>query len=254
MSRPTKEPEGAGPSLGDIWPCPVDEMVMIYAPADEFEMGSDASDSDADDAKFPQHSVTLDGFWIDQTEVTNVQYRRCVEAGACQAPTCEWGWSTYEHAEHANHPVLCVDWYGAAAYCEWTGARLPTEAEWEYAARGPDSFIYPWGNSPPDSTLLNYAGNVGDTTEVGSYPGGASWCQALDMAGNVWEWVADWYGNHPSEPQTNPTVQPAGKDKLWRGGSYSDAHRTFRTTHRCANAPDVRIPAVGFRCAGQPGG
>jgi formylglycine-generating enzyme required for sulfatase activity len=197
--------------------------------------------------------VTLDAFWIDQTEVTNTQYRQCVEAGVCQAPpeACDYG--GYGHAHRADHPVLCVDWYGAVAYCEWAGARLPTEAEWEYAARGPDSVTYPWGNRTPDSTLLNYAGNVGDTTKVGSYPDGASWCAALDMAGNVWEWVADWHGKHPSEPQTNPTGQPVGEYKVVHGGSYFDGQTYVRAAHRFQSLPDDRSPSRGFRCAGQAG-
>ena len=235
------------------WTRPADGMVMVQVPGGTFQMGSAEGDPDAEVNEFPQHSVTLDPFWIDQTEVTNAQYRQCVEAGACQAPpeTCDYG--VYGHAHRADHPVLCVDWYGAAAYCEWAGARLPTEAEWEYAARGPDSAIYPWGNSPPDSTLLNYAGIVDDTTEVGSYPDGASWCGALDMAGSVWEWVADWHGKHPSEAQTNPTGQPAGQYKVVHGGSYADGLTCVRAAHRFQSLPDDHSPSRGFRCAGQGG-
>jgi len=184
---------------GVTWTRPADGMVMVHVPAGTFQMGSSESDPNAEGDEFPQHSVTLDALWIDRTEVTNAQYRRCVEAGACQAPTkCDWGSPNYGEDKKANHPVLCVDWHGAAAYCEWAGGRLPTEAEWEYAARGPDSFIYPWGNDLPDATLLNYAENVGDTSQVGSYSDGASWCGALDMAGNLWEWVADWYDIYSS--------------------------------------------------------
>jgi serine/threonine-protein kinase len=229
-------------------------MVMVRVPGGTFQMGSVEGDPDAEADESPQHSVTLDAFWIDQTEVTNAQYRQCVDAGACQAPTtCDWGMPTYVHEKYAEHPALCVNWYEAAAYCEWAGARLPTEAEWEYAARGPDSFVYPWGNDPPDSTLLNYAENVGDTTKVGSYPDGASWCQALDMAGNIWEWVADWHGKYPSEAQTNPTGQPAGETKAIRGGGYFDDKTCIRTTHRYFEPPDSHVPHVGFRCAGQAG-
>jgi serine/threonine-protein kinase len=239
---------------GITWTRPSDGMVMVHVPGGTFQMGSIEGDPDAEPAESPQHSVTLDAFWIDQTEVTNAQFGQCVEAGVCEAPTtCDWGMPTYVHDKYADHPALCVDWHGAAAYCDWAGARLPTEAEWEYAARGSDSFVYPWGDSPPDSTLLNYAGNVGDTAKVGSYPDGASWCGALDMAGNVWEWVDDWHGKYPSEAQTNPTGQPAGEARVYRGGSYADDHKCTRTACRYYSSPDNRMPAVGFRCAGEAG-
>jgi formylglycine-generating enzyme required for sulfatase activity len=257
-AAPTEAPTEKVPGepavqAGTTWTRPADGMVMVHVPGGTFQMGSDESDPDAEVDEFPRHAVTLDAFWIDQTEVTNTQYRQCVEAGVCQAPpeACDYG--SYGHAHRADHPVLCVDWYGAVAYCEWAEARLPTEAEWEYAARGPDNFIYPWGNSPPDNTLLNYAGNVDDTTKVGSYPGGASWCQALDMAGNVWEWVADWHGKHPSEAQTNPTGQPVGEYKMVHGGSYVDGPTCVRAAHRFQGLPDDRSPSRGFRCAGQAG-
>ena len=252
-TEPPTEAVAGGPAIepGTTWTRPADGMVMVHVPGGTFQMGSDESDPDAEVEEFPQHAVTLDAFWIDQTEVTNTQYRQCVEAGVCQAPpeACDYGGYVHEH--RADHPVLCVDWSGAAAYCEWAGARLPTEAEWEYAARGPDSAIYPWGNSPPDSTLLNYAGIVDDTTEVGSYPDGASWCAALDMAGSVWEWVADWYGKHPAEAQTNPTGQPAGEYKVAHGGSYFDGPAYVRAALRFQALPDDRTPSRGFRCAGQ---
>ncbi|MEA3397506.1 MAG: SUMF1/EgtB/PvdO family nonheme iron enzyme, partial [Chloroflexota bacterium] len=156
---------------------------------------------------------------------------------------------------HADHPVIEVSWYGADAYCEWVGARLPTEAEWEYAARGPDGFIYPWGDSTPNATLLNYDGNVGGTTEVGSYPDGASWCDALDMAGNVWKWVADWYGDYPSTAQTNPTGPAEGSYKVLRGGGWADAYWTgVRAPDRSLGTLGVRDSGLGFRCVFPPGG
>jgi formylglycine-generating enzyme required for sulfatase activity len=232
----------------------VDGMVMVHVPGGTFQMGSAEGDPDAEEIEFPQHAVTLDGFWIDQTEVTNAQYRQCEEAGACQAPSTDCEWGGYEHAHRENHPVVCVDWYMAAAYCEWVGARLLTEAEWEYAARGPDNFIYPWGDSPPDNTLLNYGGNVEDTTEVGSYLDGASWCGVLDLAGNVWEWVADWYGKYTSEALTNPAGPPAGTFKVVRGGSFADGPTCTRAAHRYHDLlPDDPRASLGFRCAGQAG-
>jgi len=258
-------------SVGDTWIRPIDDMAMIYMPDGTFQMGSDSSDTDASDDEFPQHPVTLDGFWIDRTEVTNAQYRQCVEAEVCQAPTtCDWGEPTYGDASKADHPVVCVDWYGAQAYCEWVGARLPTEAEWEYAARGEQGYVYPWGddfdcsrgNFDDETELDDYVVPGGEgcdgyvrTAPVGSFPTGASWCGALDMAGNVWEWVADWYGNYPSEAQTNPTGPVTGDYKVLRGGSWYYYHRDVRAAYRY----DLYSPAycyyfVGFRCVVPPGG
>ena len=231
-----------------------DGMVLVHVPGGTFQMGSAEDDEMAGDDEHPEHPVTLDAFWIDQTEVTNAQYRQCVEAGACQAPMAgEWGEPTYGYAHAADHPVVGVNWYEAVTYCEWVGARLPTEAEWEYAARGPDNVTYPWGDSPPDNMLLNYDGIIGNSAGVGSYPEGASWCEALDMGGNAWEWVADWYGKYPSGAQTNPTGQPAGEYKTVRGGSYADGQGCVRAAHRFTWLPDGRLASIGFRCAGQPG-
>jgi len=251
VEEPAGEPAG---EPGTTRTRSVDGMVMVHVSGGTFQMGSAEGAPGAEAGEFPQHPVTLDGFWIDQTEVTNRQYRQCEEAGACQAPSSDCEWGGYEHAHRADHPVVCVDWYMAAAYCEWAGARLPTEAEWEYAARGPDNFIYPWGNSPPDNTLLNYAGNVEDTTEIGSYLDGASWCGALDLAGNVWEWVADWYGKYVSEALANPAGPPAGTFKVVRGGSFADGPTCIRAAHRYHDLlPDDPRASLGFRCAGQAG-
>ncbi len=171
-------------------------------------MGSEEGDEDEQ----PVHEVTLDAFWIDRTEVTNAQFAGCVADGACQPPS-ETSSSTrdpyYGNDEFADYPVIYVSWNDASEFCEWAGGRLPTEAEWEYAARGPESFTYPWGNNGPSTSLLNFDTNVGDTSEVGSYPDGASWVGALDMAGNVWEWVNDWYdsGYYQNSPGENPRVR-----------------------------------------------
>jgi len=242
-------------------------MVMVYVPGGTFQMGSDEGDPSAGGDEFPQHSVTLDGFWIDQMEVTNAQYRQCVEAGACRAPTtCNRGEPTYGEVARADHPVVCVDWSGAAAYCAWAGARLPTEAEWEYVARGPQGLVYPWGGEF-DGARLNYCDanceeswadgavddGYADTAPVGSYPGGVSWCGALDMAGNVWEWVADWWGKYPSEAQTNPAGPEMGGYKVLRGGGWSDNQEYVRAANRNYYPPDARFDHVGFRCVGQPG-
>jgi formylglycine-generating enzyme required for sulfatase activity len=153
----------------------------VWVEAGPFEMGSEEGDPDEQ----PVHTVTLDGFYIDTFEVTNAHFRQCVEAGTCQAPTtCDFGEPTYEDETKEDHPVVCVSWNQAKTYCEWRDARLPTEAEWEKAARGTDGRTYPWGDGT-ECDNANYGGCVGDTTKVGSYPAGVSPYGAYDMAGNV---------------------------------------------------------------------
>ena len=228
-----------------------DGMVMVSVPGGEFEMGLDERYSGAE----PAHTVTLDSFWIDQTEVTNAQYRLCMEGGSCDPPA-KSGSNTresyYGNKDYGDYPVIYVSWHQAVDYCKWVGGRLPTEAEWEYAARGPNSSVYPWGDSAPNDALLNYVNyhqDVHDTTKVGSYPSGASWCGALDMAGNVWEWVADWYGDYPSDRQTNPSGPSFGKLRVIRGGSWGSTLCFVRSTVRFRNPPDDALFNVGFRCA-----
>ena len=238
-------------SLDDTWTRPADKIVMVYVPEGEFEMGSDDGDRD----ERPVHTVGLDGFWIDRAGVTNAQYRQCVEAGECEPPmacTEGEGQPTYEESGKTEHPVVCVDWFVAKAYCEWAGGRLPTEAEWEYAARGPEGFKYPWGDNEPNDMLLNYFPSfVGDTTEVGSYPDGASWCGALDMAGNVWEWAADWYAAdyYAASPSTNPTGPSSGSKRVIRGGSWDNVAFDVRTANDYRSLPEGRWRDTGFRCA-----
>jgi TolB protein len=237
-------------SLHDIWTRPTDEMVMIYVPGGTFQMGSGTSDSDANDDEFPQHSVTLDGFWIDRTEVTNAQYSLCVADRACQAGP----YADDTNFNGDDYPVVGVSWEDAANYCSWAGARLPTEAEWEYTARGTQGYIYPWGDDF-DCTHGNFDGEGCDgyvwTAPAGSFPVGASWCGSLDMAGNVWEWVADWDGDYTSEAQKNPTGPTTGNRKILRGGSFNFGSSYARTTDRSRHYPDGREGYggyVGFRC------
>ncbi len=193
------------------------EMVLISA--GPFEMGS----ADGDDDESPMHTVTLDDYYIDDTEVTNAQYNQCVDAGACDSPadTSSYTRDSYYYASEFNsYPVIWVSWKDANTFCEWRGDRLPTEAEWEKAARGDDGRVYPWGDTF-DGGLLNYCDvNCGfdgadqdsndghsDTAPVGNYPRGSGPNGVLDMAGNVWEWVADWYdeGYYASSPSENPS-------------------------------------------------
>jgi serine/threonine-protein kinase len=222
-------------------------MEMVYVPGGTFEMGS--IDGDVDEQ--PVHAVTLDSFWIDRTEVTNAQYARCVADGRCSPPS-ETGSFTrgsyYGDSQFDEYSVIYVSWHDADTYCQWAGGRLPTEAVWEYAARGRDGHIYPWGSASPDDTLLNYNKNVGDTTRVGSYPGGASWVGATDMAGNVHELVADWKGEYSSEAQTDPKGSATGTSKVVRGGSWDGDKRDVRAARRSEVDPVVRFYDIGFRC------
>ena len=249
----------AGHGLGDTSTRPADGMSMVYVPGGQYKMGGTGNFADR------KHTVELDSFWIDQTEVTNAHYRRCVEAGACRAPTtCSWGEPTYDDAAKADHPVLCVAWHDAHSYCQWAGGRLPTEAEWEYAARGTDSALYPWGDEF-DGTKLNscdtncphedqrvtaYDDGYARTAPAGNYPAGASWCGALDLAGNVWEWVADWHGSYPLTRQTNPTGPERGSERLIRGGSWFDYNEYgfLRAANRHPFEPRATNDTIGFRC------
>jgi iron(II)-dependent oxidoreductase len=132
-------------SLGHTWTRPADGMVMLYVPGGDFDMGSTAGDDDEQ----PVHTVTLDGFWVDRNEVTNAQYEQCVADGVCNSLVCsklDTNNLDKSDTENGNIPAICVNWYQAETYCSWVGARLPTEAEWEYAARGPMSWVFPWGN------------------------------------------------------------------------------------------------------------
>ncbi len=228
----------------------------ILIPAGAFVMGCLSNDNQCFDNERPQHTVTLDAYYIDKYEVTNARYQACVESDACSPPkemTSPTQELYYGNTAYADHPVVDVTWHQAEAYCAWAGKRLPTEAEWEKAARGTDGRTYPWGEQTPDSMLLNYYGNK--TTPVGSYPAGASPYGALDMAGNVIEWVGDWYnGDYYSvSPESNPPGPSAGKYRVTRGGSWvGDNDNLFhyaRSTSRSNFLPDDWVFAIGFRCA-----
>jgi formylglycine-generating enzyme required for sulfatase activity len=225
-----------------------DGMVMVYVPAGTFKMGSDTNTID----ERPVHDVTLDAFWIDRTEVTNAQYTRCVAAGVCREPISKGSRtqpSYYDNSGFANHPVIWVSWEDADKYCRWVGGQLPTEAQWEYAARGPQALTYPWGIVAPNDKLLNYNQIVGDTTSVGSYPSGASWSGALDMAGNVSEWVNDWYGSYSDSPQINPTGSMPDVYRVLRGFSWFYGPTSVRSSNRINALPTDRTDDFGFRCA-----
>ena len=222
---------------------------MVLVPAGEFTMGS----NDASDEKSP-HEVYLDSFWIDKFEVTNALYKKCVDTGRCRPPSLTTSWtrdSYYGNSQYDNYPVIYVSWNDANAFCAWPGKRLPTEAEWEKAARGTDKRIYPSGNTFDENLLNNNAGGKGDTTVVGNFPAGVSPYGALDMAGNVWEWVADWYDSsyYTNSPLNNPKGPSSGQARVLRGGSWYDHVARAPSRFNLIPDPDNRYGFVGLRCA-----
>jgi formylglycine-generating enzyme required for sulfatase activity len=256
-----------------------DSIRMVYVPGGIFQMGS--SESEIADAialcqqhysicnrwyyerESPQHTISLDGFWLDQTEITNLQYQQCVEAGGCLEPLrCDKGELTYSDMEKIDHPVVCVSWEEAQMYCQWAGARLPTEAEWEYAFRGVSGHIFPWGDSF-NGSKLNYCdvncaqshadGQYNDdypkTSPVESFPQGVSWSGALGMGGNVSEWVADWFGAYSTEEASNPTGPSSGTEKMVKGCSWFSPPAYCRGAARPSIDPNTRFDYLGFRCA-----
>ena len=255
---PTRTPESPAPpepQPGDTRTRAIDGMVEVYVPAGSFDMGSDSGESD----ERPVHRVTLSAFWIDQTEVTNRMYALCVQAGECTSPMDESSYTRtdyYRNAAYDDYPVIYVTWFDANTYCAWAGGSLPSEAQWEYAARGSDGRTYPWGNDSPNCGLANYYDGsrycVGDTAEVGSYPTGASPFGALDMAGNVWEWVADRYGPYSADSQTNPQGPASGDYRVLRGGSWYVSDDSVRSANRYGYDPSVAYNSLGFRCARSP--
>jgi formylglycine-generating enzyme required for sulfatase activity len=212
---------------------------MVMVPAGTFPMGADLTPP-GDES--PGHSVTLPTYWIDRYEVTNARYRKCVEAGLCNEPQ---DLRFFDDVATADHPVVFVTWYEADAYCSWLNERLPTEAEWEKAARGTEGRDYPWGNEPsPDK--LNAGLRFDGTLPVGSFLEGASPYGALDMAGNVWEWTADWYLPYPGSKFQSDLF--GEKYKVVRGGSWNHPIQDASSFHRDIVHPARALLVVGFRC------
>lgn len=225
---------------------------MVFVPAGDFIMGSNSSD--AADEK-PSHTVFLDDYYIDKFEVTNAGYEACVEAGKCDPPKHVYIFPEspkkiyYGNSQYDKYPVIYVDWNMAKAYCEWRDARLPTEAEWEKAARGnTDERIYPWGDDL-ECRQANYHKCVNLPSEVGTYRDGQSPYGAYDMAGNVLEWVADLYSAnyYQTSPGQDPLGPDSGQSRIVRGGSWTKFD--VRVTNRIGVAPSSATFDIGFRCA-----
>jgi len=244
-ATPTEEPTEA-PSLAAN--TPEAPAGMVFVPPGFFAMGLTSGQPNEQ----PEHPVLLDGYFIDRLEVTNADYRQCVQAGTC-TPSRKADAFTYpryrDDPAFNDYPVISVDWDQAVTYCRFVGKRLPTEAEWEFAASGPDNLLYPWGNSF-DASLS--AASADDVQPVGSYPGNASPFGVLDMAGNVGEWVADVFldGFYSNSPPSNPQGGGSGAGRVYRGGSFANLASVFYTTsRRYGNVRSFSDVDVGFRCA-----
>ena len=258
------------------------DKAMVLIPGATFKMGTDASEigkfqqvfginrADVFSAEVPAHAVTIDSFYLDRYEVTNAQFKKFLDRN----PQWRQGriparfdngnylkhWSENKYPkDRADHPVTNVSWYAAVAFCQWTGKRLPTEAEWEYAARGGlAGKTFPWGDEPADRSRANYDGSgIGGTTPVGSYS--ANGYGLFDMAGNVWEYLADQWEAYPASPQVNPiaggnlfldsTFLSVTTRRVIRGGSWGGATVNLRVAYRDSHPPDGAKDFVGFRCA-----
>jgi len=242
--------------IGQRWTNPVDGSEMICVSAGEFWMGAAQGDGQAEDDERPGRMVYLDAYWIDRYEVTNSQYQACEIAGVCSSPGASGSitrGSYYGNPSFANYPVIYVDWYQANAYCEWAGERLPSEAQWEKAARGTDGRIYPWGNDKPDCNKANYLGCQGTIDNIGKHAMGVSPYGAQDMLGNVWEWTSDWY-RRDYYAISGVSINPPGPaltigKKVVRGGCWMSYPHTLRSAFRDARPPDNHLEFIGFRCA-----
>lgn len=250
---------------GEVMKSAVDGMEMVYIPAGKFEMGSESGNAD----QTPIHTVQLNGFWLDRTEVTNEMFVRFLNAqGNQQEGGTTWldptdpfvrivdkdgVWQTRSERDN-NYPALKVSWYGAKAYCAWAGRDLPTEAQWEYAAKGMENRRFPWGNDDPVCSLARFSGCGNSPVEVGSLLSGANVWGVLNLAGNVAEWTNDRYAAdyYSQSPQENPPGPINGYYRVIRGGSWQTTYLPLQTFNRKWAGADENINSVGFRCAMTP--
>jgi formylglycine-generating enzyme required for sulfatase activity len=289
-SSPTPIAAAAPPASAAPAPkeCP---PTMARIDGGKFFMGSDEKDADPDER--PAHQVTLAPYCIDLLEVTAGDYKACSDIGECRRAPLEVEWKDIRPSEkkafsplcngrpaaesdRARHPINCVDWDMAATYCVSKKMRLPTEAEWEFAARGPDGRRYPWGDDPPDKTRMNACGKecliwgakngvemgfrgkgmypdddgFPATAPVGSFPDGKSRYGLLDVVGNVWEWTSDWDGKYSPDPVVDPMGPKMGERRIVRGGAFNGAMPSWvRPSQRYSDYPNTHSHAYGFRCA-----
>ncbi|MBN1265039.1 MAG: SUMF1/EgtB/PvdO family nonheme iron enzyme [Anaerolineales bacterium] len=278
------EPPPATAEAGNAWKSAVDGKTMLYIPAGASYLGARDDYRLAEPDERPQNRITLDAFWIADTEVTNAEYEACVGTGACSTPIYTGSATREEYfgeSAYADYPVLGVRWYQARDYCAWVGGSLPSEGQWEKAARSHDGRRYPWEwvgsvyNGRQEIRLNycdaecthpwadnSYSDGYADTAPVGSYPAGASPYGVLDMAGNVWEWTNDWYANAAFKDMVleNPTGPDYGLEKVIKGGSWMDGLNDdvpvlFRSSNRAFRSPVEAYNDLGFRCvlpAGEP--
>lgn len=224
-----------------------DGMVQMYVPEGEFLMGKGQVHKYEDS---PQHTVYLDAFWMDKYEVSNAMYLKCMAAGTCSDMVSDN--TTYRNWIYRDHPVTYITWEQAGAYCQWAGRRLPTEAEWEKAARGTDGRKYPWGNEAPNARLANFDGTmIHESVSIYRYPLGASPYGVLNMSGNAREWIADWYAEdyYLVTPYANPTGAETGVERSLRSGSYNEDRLEIAVTNRFRHEPQSAGLSRGFRCA-----
>jgi formylglycine-generating enzyme required for sulfatase activity len=242
--QPTLVPAAlAGPQAGTSmsW---LDGSVLLYVPGGDFEMGTGIGST-------PKLTVYLDPYWIYSTDVTNKMYAQCVATGNCAPPSQEVGAPVYTNPQYGDFPVVGVTWDMASNYCQWAQANLPSEAQWEKAARGENGGVYPWGIDSPSCSLLNYKGCAGHTSNVLDFPDGRSPYGAYDMAGNVFQWVNDFYDEHAydSMPSRNPTGPAAGDSHVLRGSSFETEGSLTPSGVRHYGGSGYHGADLSFRCA-----
>lgn len=249
---------------GEMMISSIDGMELVYIPAGKFDMGSESGNLN----EAPVHTVSLDGYWLDRTEVTNEMFVRLLNAeGNKQEGGTTWldptdpfvwvfekdgTWQTLPERE--NYPIVNVSWYGAKAYCAWAGRDLPTEAQWEYAAKGMDSHRFPWGNDAPDCNQARFSGCGNTPVEAGSLLQGSNLWGVFDLAGNVAEWINDRYAGdyYQQSPQEDPPGPINGYYRVIRGGHWGSTYLALQNSHRDWAGADERINSVGFRCVLTP--